>query len=234
LEASSNSPVLGTPPTLEKLDKLFTRLQEPDVQMRFARVENFFNSLVNARQSIDTGKLSITKLKEIVVLFDQNEQQVHNALSVAHSLPALLSPALGNPTPRKYLIVAQNSDELRATGGFISAVGLVEADGNNLKILDFKDSYQVGNKPYVLPPTPLARYMQAGALTLRDANWWADFPLSARTIAGFYTQDTGVKLDGVLAMDMQAVAYLFDALGSLELPKYGEVLTGQNFQQRIR
>jgi hypothetical protein len=146
----------------------------------------------------------------------------------------LLPTALGNPTPQKYLIVAQNSDELRPTGGFISAVGLIEADGNTLKILDFKDSYQVGNRPYVTPPAALSRYMQAGTLTLRDANWWADFPFSARAIAGFYTQDTGVKVDGVVALDMQAVSYLFEALGPLELSKYGETFTAQNFQERIR
>src|SRR5215211_16412 len=53
------------------------------------------------------------------------------------SLPWLL----GMQGPRTYLVLVQNSHELRATGGFIAAVGRVSVDGGRLTDFDFEDSY---------------------------------------------------------------------------------------------
>ncbi|MGC8000595.1 DUF4012 domain-containing protein, partial [Salmonella enterica] len=59
---------------------------------------------------------------------------------------------------RRYLVVAQNDDELRATGGFISGAGVIAVENGRIASFDFKDAYQVDdwrNKPYDIPPEPL-------------------------------------------------------------------------------
>jgi hypothetical protein len=220
---------------LEKVARVGNTLQEPDNQRRLAYARAYLTQVGQARQNIQLEKITIPRLKKLLEDFDRAFPQLTKGLLAAQTTPAILPDLLGTPDkPRKYLVLAQNSDELRPTGGFISSVGLIELDGKRLKVLDFKDSYQVGNRPYFPPPPALSDIMQAGALVLRDANWWPDFPTSARMVQTLYTGDTGIIVDGVLALDMQAVTYLFEGLGSLDLPKYGEKLTARNFQERIR
>src|SRR5581483_5664231 len=43
-------------------------------------------------------------------------------------------------------------------------------------------------------------YEDFGSLELRDANFWPDFPTSARQIAHIYQMVTGHHLDGVVAV----------------------------------
>ena len=67
------------------------------------------------------------------------------------SLPWLL----GMEGPRTDLVLVQNSHELRATGGFIAAVGRVSVDGGRLTDFDFEDSYALYSDRGTYPPAPL-------------------------------------------------------------------------------
>jgi hypothetical protein len=89
--------------------------------------------------------------------------------------------ALLAPMGRTYLILAQNSDELRATGGFISAAGVVRLENGRITDMKLTDSYAVDDldQPHPLAPGPLAEQMGAQILLLRDSNWSPDFPASA-------------------------------------------------------
>ena len=49
---------------------------------------------------------------------------LRDGLELAQALPSLL----GADKPAEYLLLAQNPDELRATGGFIGAVGVLTLD----------------------------------------------------------------------------------------------------------
>lgn len=99
---------------------------------------------------------------------------------------ALIAPQLlGVPQPRTYLLIAQNPDELRATGGFISSVGLLRLHRGHsspfaLLPSEHIDAQRLIDGPYVDPPAPLRRYMDIQQWALRDANWSPDFPTSAR------------------------------------------------------
>ncbi|MBK8046944.1 MAG: DUF4012 domain-containing protein [Anaerolineales bacterium] len=50
---------------------------------------------------------------------------------------------LGMDAPRTYLILVQNNHELRATGGFIAAIGTVSVDQGKITSFDFVDSYDL-------------------------------------------------------------------------------------------
>ncbi len=59
--------------------------------------------------------------------------------------------------PRTYLLLAQNNDELRGTGGFISGAGHVTPDRGKLADLTFADSYAVDNfeQPHTAASAPV-------------------------------------------------------------------------------
>ncbi|MCB0137599.1 MAG: DUF4012 domain-containing protein, partial [Caldilineaceae bacterium] len=65
-------------------------------------------------------------------------------------LPALL----GMDGPKHYLVLVQNNHELRATGGFIAAIGKITLDQGKLVELDFVDSYDIYRNDGVYPPAP--------------------------------------------------------------------------------
>ena len=60
---------------------------------------------------------------------------------------------LGHESPKKYLLVGQNDDEIRATGGFIGVVAELTVDKGDLTGLIFYDSTTVDS-----PPTIPTRY----------------------------------------------------------------------------
>jgi hypothetical protein len=147
-------------------------------------------------------------------------------------LLAILPDLMGADGPRTYLLLAQNNHELRATGGFISGVGVVRIDQGQITDLHFQDSYTVDDlsQPHPPPPEPLRRYMGTGMLVLRDANWWPDFPTSGRQVATLYHQDQGQTVDGVIAVDLTTLQLLLQATGPIQVQGYDRPVTGGNLQ----
>ncbi len=148
------------------------------------------------------------------------------------SLPTLL----GVHGPQQYLLVIQNSDELRATGGFISALAVITLDKSRLGELNFVDSYALFRPDlhYPPPPEPLAQYMGIPYLLFRDANWSPDLPITARLLQSIYLQETGVAVDGIITIDLHAVELVIDALEPLTMPNVAEALTGENVLTQIK
>jgi hypothetical protein len=156
---------------------------------------------------------------------------------------ALAAPeALGLYGPRTYLILAQNEDELRPTGGFISGAGRATFDRGRLVELSFMDANLVDDltRPYGNPPEPMMRYMGLGQQTemwlFRDSNWSPDFPTSARQAAYFYSYGQKVPVDGVVAVDQRAVQMLLTAMGpvNVAISNTQIVITGNNVMDVMR
>ncbi|MDB5082972.1 MAG: hypothetical protein JWP00_4896 [Chloroflexi bacterium] len=219
-----------------KLTQAALALARPEAQANFNQASILLAEIADRRAGLDRSRLGLDQTRKAVDQLDQQLPALRDGLQLARELPPLLPAVLGTDKPVSYLTLIENSDELRATGGFISAVGLLTLDKGKLSLSDFSDSYGVDNqavKPET-PPAPLAHYMKAGQFLLRDANWWPDFPTSARKVAELYQLHQGRAVDNVLAVDSRAVAYLFEALGPLDLPSYNERLTAENFEERLR
>jgi len=236
----------ATSAALEGLEPLAARLDEGVVGLRslaplitegllqaqpqFRTARSAFAQASLSRQAVDAGRLS-PKLRALVDRFDRYQPTLSLGLDSVEVLPGLL----GADAPKRYLVLAQNSDELRATGGFISGVGEVQLEHSRLAGVKFQDSYTVDNleQTHPQPPAPLRRYMQAGMLVFRDANWWPDFPTSARMIADLYRQDTGAPSDGVVAVDLTTLQMLVAELGPIEVPGYQEPVSTENLRPML-
>lgn len=69
---------------------------------------------------------------------------------------------------------------------------------------------------------------------MRDANWFVDFPTSARKILEFFEKETGILADGVISFTPDVFEKLLALTGQVEMPEYGEVLTAENFRELVQ
>ena len=154
------------------------------------------------------------------------------ALRMGASLPVLL----GAEAPQTYLLLVQNNHELRATGGLISGLGRLTLENAEIADLEFSDSYATERKDVEYPnaPEPMRRYMGLPLMLLRDANWSPDLSTSAQTVSAIYAQDTGVRIDGIITVDLHAVEQMITGLGALTIPDTEEPITGATAIEQIK
>ncbi len=153
-------------------------------------------------------------------------------LEAASDAPALL----GEGEPANYLILAQNNDELRATGGWITGIGLLTLERGKISELTIKDSYDVDqftvDHPYA--PEPMQRYMDIILWVTRDGNWSPDFPTAAQDVEDLYHLENSAEVNGIVAFDMRALQFLVQASGPIYLEEYQDRITGNNVIQKAR
>ena len=157
--------------------------------LALAQARTHLQRALATRQGIDTQRLS-PRVAEWVTRADAALQGLGLALDGSLILPELL----GVNGPRYYLILTQNEDEIRPTGGFISAAGLLSVEAGRITSLTFEDSYAIDDlqgHAYPDPPAPLLTYMCSELWLFRDSNWSPDFPTSARQAAEFHPMGRG-------------------------------------------
>ena len=174
------------------------------------------------------------RIQQLLALSDEWLPTARNGLGLAPHLPALL----GQDGPRRYLILAQNEDEMRATGGFITGAGVITVQSGQITDLSFRDANQVDNwrdKPYDFPPQPLYDFMGLELFLFRDANYWPDFPTSAQKAMDLfvYGQDAA-PLDGAVAIDQEFLRLLVDATGPVPIPGTDRAINANNLLNTLR
>jgi len=149
---------------------------------------------------------------------------------------------LGYEGPQHIALLLQNSAEVRATGGFIGSYALISINNGVMGALQVNDIYdpdgqlaQLENVEGLLAaPQPIQDHLAAGPLTLRDSNWWPDFPTSAAAFAQLFPLATEVELDWVMAVNLQTIVELLRTLGPLTLPVTGQTVTADNFFEKAQ
>lgn len=136
---------------------------------------------------------------------------------------------LGHDRAKKYLLVFQNTSEARPTGGFIGNYGVVDLDEGRLKNLFIDNVFNLDGQLFdkIVPPRPIQKI--STAWSTHDANWFADWPTSARKIMGFYEKAGGATADGVISLTPTVVERLLAITGPVAMPQYGVQLDQNNF-----
>ena len=152
-------------------------------------------------------------------------------------LSVVLPELAARDTEKTYLLIAQNEDELRPTGGFISGAGPVVLSDGRLASMAVEDAYNIDdflNKPYDFPPGAINEFMNIDLFLFRDANYWPDFPTSATKLMELYTYGQDRSLDGIIAIDQNFLYDLVEVLEPIEVAELGITLTGETVQSYIQ
>lgn len=191
---------------------------------------------INLDQLSTSSLLAVDELNRYAAQLEQ----INNILL---QLPNLLQTAfgLGTTGSSSYLVLSQNNDEIRPSGGFISTFGwLVVRNG---RIVDYNYRPSGSGEPNP-PPRALADQIPAPTWWIRyrdpiymawDGSWYPDFPSTARMASWFYNSGNNPRspVDGVIAIDIDGFLYILSALGDVSVPEYGVVVNTSNFRNIV-
>lgn len=143
---------------------------------------------------------------------------------------------LGTEGARSYLVAVMNPAELRLSGGTTLSLAPMTFDQGQLMFgdagntFDFTDS----NEDIAWEPVPGNPWHGSAAqpLPLVNATFSPNWTTSAEELLRAWEVTTGDRVDTLIALDLSAIAALFEITGPLEVPKYG-TLTAGNFVETL-
>ena len=154
----------------------------------------------------------------------------------------LLPKLAGYPEASQFLVMFQNSNELRPTGGFLGTYGILEVENGEIKRFDTHDIYHldmpVREKLNITPPEPLRKHLNKQWF-LRDANWSPDWPTAAEKINWFYHKENNLlppqnqinnfsgEFEGIIGITPQLVEDILEITGPVEVE--GQQYRAENF-----
>ncbi len=132
----------------------------------------------------------------------------------------------------RFLLVSQNSSELRPTGGFMGTYGLIQFGPEGFRLESYADIYTLPLDVLDLP-IPEGGQPSYRRFTFRNANWWVDFPTSAEVMLRLWQSLKQPEIDGIVAIDIPVVRDLLRVFGPIRVPESAEPITAENLMEEL-
>ena len=180
------------------------------------------------------GKRLVGPLRHATNQLSDESGSLDKELGVARAAADLAKRGAQPGPPLRLLFLAQDTWELRPSGGFIGSYGILEIGNGTFHMATYGDATTLPDPvPAMHPPDPLGSNLQH-PWTLTGAGWWPDFPTSARAAEQLYEASGGQQVDGVLGSTQQFIEDLLRVVGtSVTVPGYPDVITPANVAERI-
>lgn len=230
---SASAAASGRPMTLEDVTH---------GQQALAIIANDWVAAQADRQAISPGALSALgdpRLPKLLTSFDKYAPMVTVGINMASAALDWSPAALGLTQQFHILLFNMDTDELRATGGFLGNYAQITLAGGLVTSgVHLHDIYTLDCPNYVcpkraLPPGyswfPLAQ----GEFGLRDSNLNPDFATSAGLAASLYKQITGTRVDMVVAITPAIIQDIMRVTGPLTVPQFHVTVTADNLNATI-
>ncbi|MCV7343912.1 DUF4012 domain-containing protein [Mycolicibacterium rhodesiae] len=197
-------------PVLSKIAADATRL---DAEAKAISAPAYFSVIGEARSQLQSQTSNIAGLLENT------------------ALAAKLAPSmLGADGPRSYFMGFQTNAEARGTGGLLGGFGILRFDDGKPSV-DSMGPNTDFNKPFTpfsVNPEFDEQYGFTNPTTdFRNSNQSSHFPYTAQIWKAMWAQQSGMNVDGVIAIDPIALSYILDATGPVTMPD-GEIITKDN------
>lgn len=207
---------------------------------RFIRAQESLNAARSVLNSADVSGASadtLLLLEEVRGYYDQLDAV--NRLLIES--PDILTNAFGLEDEAHYLVLAQNSDELRPSGGYIGTWGWITTRNGRVIEYDYSPTTQADPRPpavdintvYDLPSWWLQ--FERPIYAAWDGSWHVDFPSTAQMSLWYYNTGNNQPgpMQGAIAIDVVGFEYLLQGLGSVVMPEYGITVTTDNFREVV-
>ncbi len=200
------------------------------------RAVNSAQELKQSMNQIDPTDLPVNYRPKFISLKNQVNLLADNLTSFV-KVGEDLKKVLGLSRDKRYLLVFQNNAEMRASGGFIGSYALVDLRAGKIINLEVPagGSYDTagGMEVNVVAPRPL--WLVNPLWHFWDANWWPDWPTTAKNLMWFYEKSGGPTVDGVIGVTPTVVQRLLKITGPINLQaQYGLTITADNFWSTVQ
>lgn len=206
-----------------------------DVQLLSAE-EPKLRSLAEAAVRLNADAQAISDPSYMAVLRDARIQLQEQTAEITGLLDntalaaRLVPPMMGADGPRSYFMGFQTNAEARGTGGLLGGFGVLRFD-NGVASVDTLGANTELDKQF----TPIdlgAEFEETYGYVnpfgdFRNSNMSSHFPYAAQIWRSMWAQQTGMQVDGVIALDPFALSYILGAVGPVTLPD-GEQVTADN------
>ena len=208
-----------------RVDVALLRDQEPDLRELSA----------NATR-LNSEAAAITDPRYLSLMSDARSElqsQISDVTSLIENvaLAARLAPSMmGVDGPRTYFMGFQTNAEVRGTGGLLGGYGILRFDNGvpSVDTLAPNSDLTGAVAPVDLGDEYDQQYgFQNPFFDFRNSNISPHFPYAAQIWQGMWLEQTGMKVDGVVAIDPVALSYVLGAVGPVTMPD-GEVVTKDN------
>lgn len=223
--------------TMDRITFLLTTLDK--IKPQFDQINQKLLTVKNEFDQVDPGRypkdFKGKKIREIItagkLAVDQGVSLMSDAKPILEQLPKLL----GMEKDQLYLVIFQNDAELRPTGGFMTAYGILKVSKGKVTPLVSQDIYSLDAKLSRTEPAPeaLIKYLKLPygdeaksgkkpQWRIRDMNLSPDFSISMEKFYEYYTRTAGNQgLAGILAVDTKVLVSLLKIIGSVGVPEWG-------------
>ncbi len=154
------------------------------------------------------------------------------------ALDAVMS-LLSTAKPHQILVLFQNPSEIRPAGGFIGSYARIEIQQGNINEIEIRDIYDPDGQldQRLIPPEPLQQITKDWEA--RDANWFFDFPTSARKVMGFLNnskiyQEKGIAFDTAIAINTNVLKDILTLVGPIDIAEYKMTVSPENFLSELQ
>ncbi len=139
-----------------------------------------------------------------------------SAKNLAEVVPSLFQDG------RRYLLVVQNPDEPRGTGGFMGYFGFLRSVDGSLQLERFFPAEgELADRPVDAPADYRARYARFDALIdIRQSNFTPDLPTAANVTLQLARRLGWGEFDGIMLVDPVWMQYMLEAIGPVETPAW--------------
>jgi hypothetical protein len=206
---------------LETLEEIQPEIEEMDSKLR--EIERLSLEIDASRYPEQVAQREIRS--QILNAQEQISNLSHGFTDYKPVLAELAKMA-GAKEAQKYLVLFQNDNELRPTGGFLTAYSIIKLDQGTVVPEKSGDIYDLDQKfrKNIAIPEELGKYLTTERYwNLRDMNIYPDFKKSMEIFYEHYQTVPGEPddIDGIIAVDTQVLTWLLEVIGPVQVPGYG-------------
>ena len=206
---------------LETVNEITPQIDEVDQEIKTA-VDLF--TQIDANRYPE--KIKDQEIRNLISEAQKTAQIASQTLTDYKPVLAQLSKMAGAEEAQKYLVLFQNDNELRPTGGFLTAYAIINIDKGVVTSEKSDDIYELDQKfrRTTLIPEELGKYLTTEKYwNLRDMNISPDFKTSMETFYEHYITVPGEPddIDGIIAVDTYLLTKLLEVIGPVDAPGYG-------------
>jgi len=224
----------------QKIADTFFGKSEAGIGEEITKVENDLSEVISKMgvlQSRLSGgwKLVPGRYKDQIGKYEKMLAEARSLAEGVNKMVPILPEIMGlDGKRREYMVLLQNENEIRATGGFIGSYGILSIEGGKWLNFEVKDIYEADGqlKGHVEPPTEIKKYLGEAGWFMRDANWQVSFPMASKDIQRFLEKETGRKVDGVIGVNLAVAKAFLGVVGEIYVPDFKEKVNESNLYEQ--